>query len=62
MASGTIIAEKQNALIRRLTAVQDERVLDEVGRFLDASGVNAPLEPLNDEEIEAVLRQLLEED
>lgn len=62
MASETGIAEKQNALIRKLTTVDDERVLDEVGRFLDASNAIGPLRRLNDAEMEAVLRQLLEGD
>lgn len=62
MASETGIAEKQNALIRKLTAVDDERVLDEVGRFLDTGDGVETLRRLDDEEMDAVLRQLLEDD
>ena len=62
MASETGIAEKQNALIRKLTTVDDERVLDEVGRFLDTGDGVETLRRLDDEEMDAVLRQLLEDD
>lgn len=62
MASDTAIAEKQNALIRKLTTVDDERLLDEVGRFIDANSAQGSLRRLDDEEMEAVLRQLLEGD
>jgi len=62
VASETGIAEKQNALIRKLTTVDDERVLDEVGRFLDTGDGVETLRRLDDEEMDAVLRQLLEDD
>ena len=62
MASDTAIAEKQNALIRKLTTVDDERLLDEVGRFIDANSAQGSLRRLDDEEMDAVLRQLLEGD
>lgn len=62
MASETGIAEKQNALIRKLTTVDDERLLDEVGRFIDANRTHGSLRRLDDDEMEAVLRQLLEGD
>ena len=60
MASDTGIAEKQNALIRKLTTVEDERLLDEVGRFIDANSSHGSLRRLDDDEMEAVLRQVLE--
>jgi len=56
------IAEKQNALIRKLTTVDDERVLDEVGRFLDANRASGSLRRLDDEEMDSMLRLLLEGD
>ena len=62
MASDSGIAEKQNALIRKLTTVDDERLLDEVGRFIDANSSQGSLRRLDDDEMEAVLRQLLEGD
>ena len=60
MASDTGIAEKQFALIRKLTTVDDERVLDEVGRFLEAGDGHGTLRRLEDDEMEVVLRELLE--
>lgn len=62
MSAEAGIAEKQYALIRKLTTVDDERVLDEVGRYLDASRSCGSLRRLDDDEMEAVLRQLLEGD
>ncbi|HZJ08166.1 MAG TPA: hypothetical protein VFD39_00565 [Trueperaceae bacterium] len=62
MPADSGIAEKQNALIRKLTTVDDERVLDEVGRFLDANRASGSLRRLDDEEMDSMLRLLLEGD
>lgn len=62
MTSDTGIAEKQYALIRKLTTVDDEHLLDEVGRFIDDSRSQGSLRRLEDAEMEAVLRQLLDGD
>lgn len=61
MATDAGIAEKQYALIRRLTTVEDERLLDEVERYLDTRG-GGVLRRLDDDEMDLVLRELLDEE
>jgi hypothetical protein len=59
--SQTEVEQKQFELIRRLVTVEDVVVLDELGRVLDSVQGPSALRRLEDAEIEAVLRQLLEE-
>lgn len=61
MPSQTEVEQKQYELIRRLVRVEDEVVLDELGRVLDDAQGHGPLRRLEDAEIDAVLKQLLEE-
>lgn len=53
------VEAKQNDLIRRLIDVADEVVLDEVGRVLDERTGSGSLRRLQDDEVEAMLRDLL---
>ncbi len=55
------VERKQSELIRRLVDVEDVVVLDELERVLDSVEGPSALRRLDDAEIEAVLRQLLEE-
>lgn len=55
------VEQKQFELIRRLVTVDDVVVLEEVGRVLDAAQGPGALRRLDDAEVDAVLRQLLEE-
>lgn len=55
------LERKQFELIRRLVTVEDVVLLDEVGRVLDAAQGPGALRRLDDDEIEAVLKQLLTE-
>ncbi|HLU82035.1 MAG TPA: hypothetical protein VKZ43_01425 [Trueperaceae bacterium] len=59
MATERDVEAKQNELIRRLIAVADEVVLDELGRVLDEQTGSGTLRRLQDDEVEAVLRDLL---
>ena len=59
MVSERGVVEKQNDLIRRVINVADEVVLDELGRVLDEKTGTGDLRRLEDDEIEALLRDLL---
>lgn len=59
MATDRGVEAKQNDLIRRLIHVADEVVLDELGRVLDEKTGSGTLRRLQDDEVEAVLRDLL---
>ena len=59
MATERGVEAKQNDLIRRLIDVADEVVLDEVGRVLDERTGSGSLRRLQDDEVEAMLRDLL---
>jgi len=59
MATERDVETKQNDLIRRLMDVADEVVLDEVGRVLDEKTGTGSLRRLQDDEVEAVLKDLL---
>ena len=59
MATDRGVEAKQNELIRRLIDVADEVVLDEVGRVLDEKTGVGSLRQLQDDEVEALLRDLL---
>ena len=59
MGSEKGVEAKQNDLIRRLIDVADEVVLDEVGRVLDERTGSGSLRRLQDDEVEAMLRDLL---
>ena len=61
MSTQTDVEQKQFELIRRLVTVDDVLVLDELGRLLDAAQGPGALRRLDDYEVDAVLRQLLEE-
>lgn len=52
---------KQYELIRRLVAVEDVVVLDELGRVLDEAQGDMSLRRLEDAEMDLVLKQLLAE-
>ncbi|HET8984127.1 MAG TPA: hypothetical protein VFN03_00075 [Trueperaceae bacterium] len=60
MATERGVEAKQNDLIRRLIDVADEVVLDELGRLLDEKTGTGSLRRLQDDEMEAVLRDLLD--
>jgi len=59
MATTKGVEYKQNDLIRRLIDVADEVVLDELGRVLDERTGSGSLRRLQDDEVEAMLRDLL---
>ena len=59
MATERDVEAKQNQLIRRLIDVADEVVLDELGKVLDEQTGSGTLRRLQDDEVEAVLRDLL---
>lgn len=59
MATERGVEAKQNDLIRRLIDVADEVVLDELGRVLDEKTGAGSLRRLQDDEVEAMLRDLL---
>lgn len=61
LATHLEVEQKQFELIRRLVTVEDVEVLEELGRVLDTAQGPSALRRLDDAEIEAVLRQLLEE-
>jgi len=60
MATARGVEAKQNDLIRRLIDVADEVVLDELGRVLDEKTGSGSLRRLQDDEVEDVLRDLLD--
>ncbi len=55
----TVLAERHMELIARISRVHDPAVLEAIERVLDEHQHGAELVPLQDAEVEAILRNLL---